>query len=663
MDSLTVAMGDLPSGTVTFLFTDIEGSTKLLHELGAEGYAQALAQHRQVVRDACMSYGGAEVDTQGDSFFFAFPTAPGALQAAATVTGRLAAGRIRVRIGLHTGTPMLVEEGYIGADVHRAARIAAAGHGGQVLVSAATAPLVEAELLDLGEHRFKDLRNPERVFQLGLDHFPPLKTLHRTNRRQMAQSIAVLPFEVVGGTEEAAFLAAGLHADLVTALSRVRELTVISRTSVMGYRGTDKPIPHITAELNVGTIVEGAVQSAGSRVRLTVQLIDGVEDVHRWANHYDREVTTENLFAIQTELTERIAESLHAELAGQKGATRIGPATENLDAYRLAVQGRMQFDRKTEDGFQRAISLFEEAVRLDPDFATAWVGLADSLALMEDYGFGDSEALLARAEKAVRRALELSPDSAEAHTSLGLLVLTRQDGPTSLREFERAIEIQPGYADANSWHAWMYLLAGRPDAALSNATEAVRHNPLSAEAVSNLGLSYMALADYEQGLVEVRRAGELSSGFSTARYYQGICLYDVGLYDEAAAVLTPLSVREADELTVPWAELGPDTGLALALQASGNTDGASEVLAGIDGSEHPFWVALIHAALGERETALRAFSRVDHMGAGPTLVVRYHFRSLWSVLMDDPRYDGLVEVAYRSWNLEPPSLEGVTPPQ
>jgi predicted ATPase/class 3 adenylate cyclase len=172
---------DLPSGTVTFLFTDVEGSTKLLHELGAEAYADALAEHRRVIREACASEGGVEVDTQGDAFFFAFPTAPGALAAASAFTEALTSGPIQVRVGLHTGTPLLTEEGYVGDDVHRAARIAACGHGGQVLVSSSTAPLLELELHDLGEHRFKDLSAPERVYQLGEGAFPPLKTLYRTN--------------------------------------------------------------------------------------------------------------------------------------------------------------------------------------------------------------------------------------------------------------------------------------------------------------------------------------------------------------------------------------------------------------------------------------------------------------------------------------------------
>ena len=179
---LTTMRSDLPSGTVTFLFTDIEGSTALLHELGAEAYADALAEHRRVLRDAFARHGGVEVDTQGDAFFVVFSTAPGALQAAAEGRDCLADGPIRVRMGLHTGAPHLGEEGYVGADVHRAARIAAAAHGGQIVVSASTAVLAdEPALHDLGEHRLKDLSASERLYQFGDGEFPPLQSLHRTN--------------------------------------------------------------------------------------------------------------------------------------------------------------------------------------------------------------------------------------------------------------------------------------------------------------------------------------------------------------------------------------------------------------------------------------------------------------------------------------------------
>ena len=173
---------ELPTGTVTFVFTDIEGSTRLLQELGADAYAEALADHRRTLREAFVHHDGVEVDTQGDAFFIAFSTAPAAVSAAAEAQGVLAAGPIRVRMGIHTGTPYVGEEGYVGPDVHRAARIAAAGHGGQILVSSSTASLVESDSLrDLGEHRLKDLSAPERIYQLGDEAFPPLSSLRQTN--------------------------------------------------------------------------------------------------------------------------------------------------------------------------------------------------------------------------------------------------------------------------------------------------------------------------------------------------------------------------------------------------------------------------------------------------------------------------------------------------
>ncbi len=174
-------MRELPSGTVTFLFTDIEGSTRLLHELG-DAYADVLAEHRRVLRDAVAPYGGVEVDTQGDAFFFAFASARDAVTAAADAQEALSSGGLGVRMGLHTGEPLLSEEGYVGIDVHRAARIAAASHGGQILVSQSTRDLVGADRVrDLGKHRLKDLTAPERIYQLGDATFGPLKTLDRTN--------------------------------------------------------------------------------------------------------------------------------------------------------------------------------------------------------------------------------------------------------------------------------------------------------------------------------------------------------------------------------------------------------------------------------------------------------------------------------------------------
>jgi predicted ATPase/class 3 adenylate cyclase len=194
---------DLPSGTVTFLFTDIEGSTKLLHELGPDGYAEALAEHRRIVREAFTARGGVEVDTQGDAFFVAFPEASGAVTAAREAQEALAKGPIRVRMGLHTGEPTVTAEGYVGVDVHEGARIAAAAHGGQVVFSRRTMELAGEAIafIDLGEHRFKDLPEPVWIYQLGDENFPPLKTLSNTNLPTPASSFLGRERELVEAAE------------------------------------------------------------------------------------------------------------------------------------------------------------------------------------------------------------------------------------------------------------------------------------------------------------------------------------------------------------------------------------------------------------------------------------------------------------------------------
>ena len=196
---------DLPQGTVTFLFTDIEGSTRLLRSLGPEAYAETLAEHRHVIREACAAEGGVEVDTQGDAFFFAFARARDAVVAAAGAQHALANGQTRVRIGIHTGEPLATDDGYVGVDVNRAARIMSAGHGGQVLMSATTAALVDLELRDLGVHRLKDLIAEERLFQLGHENHPPLQTLD-------AAALPVAASGLIGRQQEVSELSSLLDA-------------------------------------------------------------------------------------------------------------------------------------------------------------------------------------------------------------------------------------------------------------------------------------------------------------------------------------------------------------------------------------------------------------------------------------------------------------------
>jgi class 3 adenylate cyclase len=176
------ALRQLPAGTITLLFTDIEGSTQVLHELG-DSYGEVLAEHRRLLREAFSRHGGVEVDTQGDALFVAFTRASDAANAALDGQRALAGGPVRVRMGAHTGEPVVTAEGYVGMDVHRGARVMSAGHGGQILLSQTTRDLLEGAfpLLDLGEHRLKDLTAPQRLYQLGGGDFPPPRTLSRTN--------------------------------------------------------------------------------------------------------------------------------------------------------------------------------------------------------------------------------------------------------------------------------------------------------------------------------------------------------------------------------------------------------------------------------------------------------------------------------------------------
>jgi predicted ATPase/class 3 adenylate cyclase len=236
----SMARPELPTGTVTFLFTDIEGSTKLLHELGPEAYAEKLMEHRGVVREAFARHGGIEVDTQGDAFFVAFARATDAVAAAAAAGEALRGSPTRVRMGIHTGEPQLTDEGYVGIDVHRAARIAAAAHGGQIVLSATTRRLIQgdARVRDLGEHRLKDLVSTERLFQLGDGQFPPLRTLDATN-------LPIVSIPLVGRQRELAELAALLS-------NGTRLLTITGP----GGTGKTRLALQVAAEL-VGTLQDG----------------------------------------------------------------------------------------------------------------------------------------------------------------------------------------------------------------------------------------------------------------------------------------------------------------------------------------------------------------------------------------------------------------------
>ncbi|MFV1988308.1 MAG: tetratricopeptide repeat protein [Gemmatimonadota bacterium] len=455
------------------------------------------------------------------------------------------------------------------------------------------------------------------------------------------RSIAVLPFETLGSQETTPFTD-GVHVDLLTRLSHVSDLSVISRTSVMQYRSPAKSLRAIAAELGVAWVVRGEVQEAGDQVQVNARLVNARTDRQVWAESYRRQLTAANLFEIQAEITRQIARALETHLSPREELQVRRTPTESLDAYRLYTQGRELLDRRTEDAMGRALDYFQRAIADDSSYALAWVGVADALSLMHAYAVADS--FLPRAESAVLRALELDPESAEAHASLGLLYSLRFDGPAAIRELTRSVELRPGYAEAHSWLAWVHQLLGHPEEALESAKRGVELDPLSPEAIGNLSLAYLGIGEPEKALEEARRIHEIQASWATASFQEGVSLYRLGRFTEATAIL--------EDLVVPWTGSGLLATLALIHVASGDTTEARTLLAQLEEQNRPFAAGLVHVALGEVDQAFDAFQTIDAWSEWPSLAVRSFYGDLWGPLRDDPRYEELVREVDRYWGQE-----------
>lgn len=450
--------------------------------------------------------------------------------------------------------------------------------------------------------------------------------------------VAVLPFRAVG--EANPILTEGIHWDVLTRLSGVSGLDVISGSSVSRYADTDRSVSEIAEELGVGWIVRGEVQQVGEQVRVHARLLQARRDRQVWAEAFLQELTAASLFEIQGEITRQIVVALEHRLSPGADREAERGATDNLEAWRLYVQGRSLLVPRTESSMRRAAEYFHDALEEDPTYAPAWAGLADALVYLETFGFElPAGAMSPRA--AAERALELDPDLAEAHFALANLAHANRNNAEAIRRAERATELRPSYSDAFNLLSWIHKQHGQPRAGLEAGQRAVDLDPTGSAPLSNLSLAYLATGDAVSAAREARRVRDFHPDFSTADFLEALALFHQGRYPEARSLLQDVSVA--------WAPDAPAATLAVTQVALGDTAAARATLAGLDREVHPFSVALVRAALGEVDTAVASIATIERWEYWPTFAVRYFFPDALRRLRQDPRYGDILRRVDESW--------------
>lgn len=466
----------------------------------------------------------------------------------------------------------------------------------------------------------------------------------RPTGRGERPTLAILSFQELGGEGDDGVFASGLHQDLITRLSGWSGLRVTSRSSVLRLDG-DHSVSTVARTLGVSAVLEGAIRHGAGRVRLNVRLVDARTGMHLWAESYDRRLATGDLLDIQGDLAERIAEHLQARLSpSEKRRTTEWTPTEDLEAYRLIAYGRRALSARSEHGMREGVEHFRRAVSEDPESAVAWVGIADALTLLHDYGYEAPESVLPKAEHAILQALKLDPKLAEAHTSQGRLHTTRREGPAAIDALRRAVELKPSYAEAHNRMSWVAQLVGDARGGLEAAERAVELDPLSAESVVNLALGHLTTGSFEVANREALRVRELEPEYSTAPFYQSLALYRAGRHEEAVELL--------DDLEAVWAGVGPLATLAVVHAAAGEDRKAGQILSRLEDEAEFFAVGLVCAALGEAEMAWEALGQVDKWEHWPTLAMHHFYPDVWASLAPDPRWRELMSDLRRGWGFE-----------
>jgi TolB-like protein/Flp pilus assembly protein TadD len=447
------------------------------------------------------------------------------------------------------------------------------------------------------------------------------------------RSIAVLPLDNVSGDAGQDYLADGMTEELIAMLARVTPLQVISRTSVMRYRDTDKTLRQIARELRVDAVVEGTVLRAGDRVRVTAQLIDAARDRHLWSRSFERPV--EDVLTLQMDIAREIVGELHAVLLPATPQTR--PGRVDPGTWEATMRGRHHIARRTVTDLHEAVNQFQLALDRSPNDAGAWAGLATAHALLHSYGVGKGIDHLLLAEQAADRAVALDSGSADAQTAHGQVSVMLWQWDDAERSLRRALEIQPNHTDGHYWYSEFLLEQGRLEEALAHIDLAVRGDPLSQTCTTRRAEVLVALGRYDQAEDEIERTLRFDPSYGRIYLEKLDLMHIQGKLAEAAQAiivmdsLSGVSTEHARKLLHALDRGGP--------QAYWNE--ASRQLLAAEGNRvaPAWWVAYCLTLAGREDEAFEWLSRSLDRRENPGLVWRWS----WESLRDDLRYAALLE--------------------
>ena len=499
------------------MFTDIVGYTALTQK-NESATVRLLEEHRKLIRPLFASHGGREIKTIGDAFLVEFNSALDAVLCSIAIQQvmhdrKVARGdALSLRIGIHVGDVIESANDILGDAVNIASRIEPLAEPGGVCITSQVYEQVsnksDLPFVSLGEKSLKNLSSPVEAYKVQMPwEQQPTKAEIALPRDR----IAILPFANMSPDPNDQYFADGMTEEIISTVSGISGLNVISRTSVMGYKGTTKKVEEIGKELKAGSVLEGSFRKAGNKIRVTTQLIDVAADRHLWAQNYDRNL--DDIFEVQSDVAKQVAEALKVRILSAEKERIEKKPTENTAAYTLYLRGRSIWNRRGLEDLKKAMEYFELAVKEDPAFALGYVGQADCASLLRGWGFNQEE-YLAKAKAMAEKALRLDPTLAEAHATLGLLCHTDYDLRRAEEEYRRAIELKPSYATAHQWYSALLHAELRWDEALREIEKAAELDPLSGVIISNLGAYYHTRRDFSRAAEKYRIAVEL--GFEGA---------------------------------------------------------------------------------------------------------------------------------------------------